>query len=223
MSSQIDMFAIKDIDDTSLACYIPIYGARIATRRYCMDKQRQRVEDTSKVSLLNKLRQRMSTRATNHDEGSDPGPVSVGLRATRSCSRNAVKTTRKIELGWIHEGKQVRKRCSGGTRVLDVNKNATKKDLLSHAKELFFPHDKSKKGNWGEFTHNVYDFKESELDDHTNVGELYTVSKFGILRFYLYTACQAQESDTDTEEDCEMGSQRDIQRGQQVQISLPSE
>lgn len=165
----------------------------------------------------------MSTRATNHDEGSDPGPVSVGLRATRSCSRNAVKTTRKIELGWIHEGKQVRKRCGGGTRVLDVNKNATKKDLLSHAKELFFPHGKSKKGNWEEFTHNVYDFKESELDDHTNVGELYTVSKFGILRFYLYTARQAQESDTDTEEDCEMGSQRDIQRGQQVQISLPSE
>ncbi len=34
----------------------------------------------------------------------------------------AEKKTRKVEVGWIHEGKQVRKRKGGGTRTLDVPK-----------------------------------------------------------------------------------------------------
>lgn len=198
-SSQIDAFAIQDIDDESLARYIPAYGDRIATRRYCMDKQRKKAEETSKMSLLDKLRQKMRTTSTNRAGAYEPGASSVGPR--RFTLRNALKTTRKIELGWIHDGKQVRKRCGGGTRLLDVNKTATKMDLLFHAKELFFPEGKSKKGNWEDFIHNVYDFKECELDDHTDVGELYTLSKFGILRFYLHTAARPQEADTEDNSD----------------------
>lgn len=41
---------------------------------------------------------------------------------------------RKVELGWIHKGKQVRKRKVGGTRTLDVPKESKKADILQYAK-----------------------------------------------------------------------------------------
>lgn len=86
----------------------------------------------------------------------------------------AEKTTRKIEIGWFHEGKQVRKRSGGGSRTIDISKNANKCDILSQAKELFFPRGVSKKGQWENFSHDVFDFQESELEDDITVGELYT-------------------------------------------------
>lgn len=146
----------------------------------------------------------MRTTTTSLDEETteESRPTKKG-----SYKRNATKSSRKIELGWIHEGKQVRKRCGGGTRILDISKDSTKKDLMSHAKELFFPHGESKKGKWEEFTHSIYDFKESELEDSVTVGELYTLSKFGILRFYLHTMWHIDKSDTeeDNEKDRHSG------------------
>lgn len=68
-------------------------------------------------------------------------------------SKDALKSSRKIELGWMHDGKQLRKCSDGATRVLEVSKNSTKKDILSHAKELFFPGGESKKGKWEDFLH----------------------------------------------------------------------
>jgi len=98
-------------------------------------------------------------------------------------------------LGWIHEGKQLRKRSGGGTRVLDISRDSTKKYLISYAKELYFPGGESKKGKWEDFTHNIFDFKESELDESTTVSELYTLSKCGVLRFYLSTVSLVDKSD----------------------------
>ena len=74
----------------------------------------------------------------------------------------------------------MRKRSGGGTRILEVSKNSTKADILSHAKELFFPDGESAKGKWEDFLHDIYDFKESQLDDSSTIGELYILSKFGI-------------------------------------------
>lgn len=59
----------------------------------------------------------------------------------------AEKTTRKIELGWIHEGKQVRKR-RGGTRTLDIPKESKKVDILQYAKDIFFPKGQNKLGKF---------------------------------------------------------------------------
>ncbi|XP_039663394.1 uncharacterized protein LOC120563341 [Perca fluviatilis] len=193
---KIDTSLIREIEDAYLARYIPVYGDRIATRRYCLDKQKREEDNSSKMSLLEKLRKRMRTSTASHSEDSGQEPWTA-RKVRANPSKNALKTSRKIELGWIHEGKQVRKRSGGGTRVLDVNKDSSKKDLMSHAKELFFPHGESKKGKWEDFMHNIYDFKETELDETTTVGELYTMSKFGILRFYLSTKCCKAESDTE--------------------------
>jgi hypothetical protein len=96
-------------------------------------------------------------------------------------------------------------------------------DLLSLAKELFFPNGKSKKGNWEDLIHNVYDFKECELDDHTDVGELYELSKFGMLRFYLHTAVQPQEADTDKEDDSALSDTPTEQDTQSALSDTPTE
>ncbi|XP_046704308.1 uncharacterized protein LOC124385191 [Silurus meridionalis] len=135
---RIDTSVVRELDDTCLARYIPLYGDRIATRRYCLDKQKRKDDSCSKMSLLEKLRKKMSTATTSHEE-----ETTEERRPTKKASykRNATKSSRKIELGWLHEGKQVRKRCGGGTRILDISKDATKNDLMSHAKELFFPHE----------------------------------------------------------------------------------
>lgn len=129
----------------------------------------------------------------------NPGLQRVQKKSSRYCSKNAVKSSRRIELGWIHEGKQMRKRSGGGCRVFEVSKNSTKTDILSHAKELFFPGVELKKGKWEDFLHDIYDFKGSHLDESSTVGELYTVSKCGILRLYLNTTCFVDSSDTEVD------------------------
>ena len=90
----------------------------------------------------------------------------------------------------------MRKRSGGGTRVLEVSKNETKTDILSHAKELFFPGGESTKGKWEDFLHDIYHFKESHLDENSTADELYTVSTFLILLFYLNTTCFVDLCDT---------------------------
>lgn len=61
------------------------------------------------------------------------------------------------------------------------------------------PGGESKVGKWEDFLHDIYDFKEAHLDESITVGELYTVSKCGILRFYLSTTCFVDSSDTDAD------------------------
>lgn len=187
-SLQIDSSVIGEIDDATMAAYIPAYGDRIATRRFCMEKQRRGGDDLKRISLFEKLRRKMGT-TSNKDKGQD-SEEEHSMQPTKMCLRNnkrALKLTRKIELGWIHDKRQVRKRCGGGTRVLNISKTATKTEILSHAKKLFFPNEKSRKGKWEEFSHDIVDFQEAYLDEGVSVGELYETHKLGTLRFYLFT------------------------------------
>lgn len=87
-------------------------------------------------------------------------------------NKRAMKTQKKIEIGWLHDRKMVRKRNGGGTRVIDVSKTATAKDILAQAKMLFFPNEESKQGKWEDFSHSIVDFQEAHLDEHISVGEL---------------------------------------------------
>lgn len=58
---QIDSSIFGEIDDATMASYIPAYGDRIATRRFCMEKQRRGGDDTKRLSLFKKLQQKMGT------------------------------------------------------------------------------------------------------------------------------------------------------------------
>lgn len=155
-----------------LACYIPVFGDRTATRQYCLEK----------------LQKEMWTATASRDEEPEPQLLLPGvLRENHYQSKNA-KSLIKIELGWIHEGKYMKNCCGGGIKVLEVSKDSTRQDLASHARKLFFPNGKSKKGKWEHFQHNIFDFKESKIDERATVGELTRQDKFGMLRFYLNTS-----------------------------------
>uniref|UniRef100_A0A1A8SKH0 Si:ch73-30l9.1 n=1 Tax=Nothobranchius rachovii TaxID=451742 RepID=A0A1A8SKH0_9TELE len=186
---KIDVSAIASMDDNSLATYIPIYGDRIATRRFCSEYQRKGERDVQRQVLLQKLRRKMGI--DKYQEESDQEESYSTRKHSKAYLRNnklAVRKTRKVELGWIHEGKQQRKKNGGGTRRVDVPKEAKKSDILSVAKELFFPNGQSKKGKLEDFTCNILDYQEDDiLEEDMTVGELYSLLKMGILRFYLCT------------------------------------
>lgn len=148
---KIDLMIISEVEDSYLARYIPAYGDRIATRRYCLDKQKVKNDAGPKVSLLEKLQKKMKTASASFGETSQTKCVHS------NSSKNALKSTRKIEIGWLHEGRQVRKRTGGGTRILTVSKDSTKEDLLKLAKDLFFPNGESKMGKWEEFVGQLLD------------------------------------------------------------------
>lgn len=187
-SFQIDSLVIGEIDDAALAAYIPTYGDRIAVRCFCVDKHRRGGNDLKRLSLFEKLRRKRDTkRNTNKNQVSKEKNSTLPTKIHLINNKRALKMTRKIEIGWIHDKKQVRKRSGGGTRVLDISKTATKTEILSHAKKLFFPNEKSRKGLWEEFSHNIVDFQGACLEEGVSVGELYETQKLGMLRFYLFT------------------------------------
>ncbi|XP_035984919.1 uncharacterized protein LOC110367624 [Fundulus heteroclitus] len=189
---RIDATVIDCMDDGTLSGYIPTYGDRIAARRFSLESKGTNSKASTKHSLLEKLKRKMGLDGSD-DTNLDEAETSNPKRKTQHGKSNkwAEKKTRKIELGWIHEGKQVRKRRGGGTRTLDVPKGSKKSDLINYSKELFFPNGKCRFGHFETFSHDILDFQEEAvLDENITVGELYSVLRLGMLRFYLCTKSQ---------------------------------
>lgn len=200
LSLQIDSSIVGEISDADMAAYIPAYGDRIATRRFCMEQQRRGGGDSKRLSLFEKLKRKMGT-TSNKDQDLEEEPRMPPHKAYLRNNKRALKMTRKIELGWIHDKRQVRKRNGGGTRFLNISKNAAKAEILSNAKNLFFPNEKSTKGKWEEFSHDIVDFQEAYLDDGVSVGELYEAHKLGVLRFYLHTESLTNDEVNESEDE----------------------
>ncbi|KAK7925064.1 hypothetical protein WMY93_007374 [Mugilogobius chulae] len=184
----VDATVIHLMDDASLAVYVPAYGDRLAVRRFCLeDKDGPSTSNSKKNSLLESLKQKMGIQG-NQDNDVMEGHASKKKRAHGINNKWARKKTRKIEIGWIHEGKQVRKRRGGGTRTIDVPKETRKADLFTYAKDLFFPEGKNKIGDFESVTADIVDYQEEPIiDNNVTVGELYDTLKMGMLRFYLST------------------------------------
>jgi len=62
-----------------------------------------------------------------------------------------------------------------------MNKNATKTEILWQAKKLFFPNEKSTMGKWEEFSCNIVNFQEAQVDENGSVGDYYETHKLGLL------------------------------------------
>lgn len=139
------------------------------------------------------------TKNSNVSEDTSDEEESVNRRKLLMGNKNACKDTRRIEFGWLHNRKQVRVRCGGGTRKVTVKKNAGYDDLIKLGKELFFPKGQSKKGPEANFTFKIYDFQECEMPRDVTVGDLYESAKLGVLRFYLATL-DLEESDASSED-----------------------
>ncbi|XP_049437634.1 uncharacterized protein LOC125891993 isoform X1 [Epinephelus fuscoguttatus] len=212
----IDATVIDFMDDDALAGYIPTYGDRIAARRFCLENKgaNENAKTSKKQSLLEKLKKKMGIDE-NDDKKSDNEETSAAKRKRIYAKKNkwAEKKTRRVELGWIHEGKQVRKRRGGGTRVLDLPKESRKADILQYAKDLFFPNGKNKFGRFETFSHDILDYQEEAvLDEDITIGDLYTVLKMGMLRFYLCTKSLTDEDDEEHDEE-KSDENNDVQLG----------
>ena len=124
------------MDDTTLANYIPSYGDRIALFNFCKGKKSL---PQRKHGLLEKLRDKMKVR----QESTNEDTTHVDKRATSTTRTKKLKTTRNVELGWIHsdknKAKQVRGKQGGGTRIVQLENDAGLEEILQVGKKLFFP------------------------------------------------------------------------------------
>ena len=177
------------MSDEELSVYIPARGDRLALRTF----RNTYKTETRKQKLFDNLRQKMKLRSKTLEEGGLGGSDKNHLDG----NKNAAKATRKLELGWIHEGKQVRKKNGGGTRNLEFPKTATKAQILEKCTELFFPNGSAKGLHFKDLAYEILDFKETPFPDDTTVGELYDELKMGILRFYLSTRLK-EHNDSDS-------------------------
>ena len=95
--------------------------------------------DGKKKELFKSIKRKMKRIDSDSDESSDPGVKSPTVTKHQKGNRNAKKLSRKIEVGWVHEGRSVRARTGGGTRKLTVPNTATQDDIVREAKKYFFP------------------------------------------------------------------------------------
>ena len=128
------METVCDIDDQTLAGYIPLLGDRVALRNLCSRYMRTSVKRTIRRGDIFKiLKQKML-----HCDGMDISNTDSTEYYRKSGKRVERKQSRRVEMGWIHNKVQVRKRKGGGTRKLDVRKDADKTELIEIGKQLFF-------------------------------------------------------------------------------------
>ncbi|KAL3854256.1 hypothetical protein ACJMK2_013574 [Sinanodonta woodiana] len=78
----------------------------------------------------------------------------------RHCNRNAFKENRKLELGWIHNGKHVRTAKGGVTRKIELPSNSRKEEVLDKAKTFFPPTNHAPLGSIVDFVSSFHLFFE---------------------------------------------------------------
>ncbi|XP_039478078.1 uncharacterized protein LOC120443440 [Oreochromis aureus] len=184
-NEKIDASVISLMTDEELKTYLPSYGDRLAVFGFC-----RRRGSSRKSALFERLKSKLSKRKLSEEDGSSTRQEE---HSQTTHKRNALKRNRKIEIGWMHYDedtevfKQVRARRGGGTRKIDICKDAKKRDILQVATGLFFPDGGNIQGPLTDFDCDLKDYQEMIVDDALTVGELYHVTKLNILRFYLTT------------------------------------
>ncbi len=67
---QIDSSVVGEIDDATMAAYIPAYGDRVAARRFCVEKRSRGGDDQNRLSLFEKIKRKKGT-PNNKDKDED--------------------------------------------------------------------------------------------------------------------------------------------------------
>ena len=216
--------------DSELQAYIPKAGDRIALRSFLSSNLSKRGIETRKQGLMEKLREKLRSRK------SDPqGVVQDPDQYGKKCKSNNEKDKVKIELGWMHYNEkngqfsQVRLRCGGGTRHIQVDKTASKGQIQEIAQCLFFPDGNSSKGSIETFHCNLTDFKADEVDETHTLADFIKKTKIYKLRFYLTTKKknsseekedQLQPNSQSAEDECRASTSEQLD---QKEISAPLE
>ena len=198
---QIDERTLLLIEEKDFEAFIPHLGDRVAVKRFCKKRMKQSSssdsEDTEKGKLLQKLRLKLQNKRAG-GKSQAPNMHLVG-------NKQAKRTTRKIDIGWMHydevqkQYKPVRKQNGGGTRKLSVCKSSTADTLQKIAEGLFFKDGKSSKGLLESHETQLTDVGHQVVLSSATVEELYDEAKMTVLRLYLKTKHRDVESG---EEEC---------------------
>lgn len=183
------------MDDSELTRYIPAFGDRVNL------KSLSKPDTGRKAALFDKLRSKMNCRT--RQTVMNQMLVAVVLPGVLNYEGTILhrKLRRKIELGWMHNEKHVRSSIGGGSRKIELPRDAKKADILKVAKEIFFPNGHSKKNILlSAVSCNVLDFAQTEFEDKISIAEMYDTVKMGMLRFHLCTktkngACSENKED----------------------------
>lgn len=191
--NKIDKYVIQAMNNEQLGHYLPLEGDRIAVKTFCKHLSKDSKIEDRKTSLLNSLRRKLMMKEAGEEE--------IPLKKSHlSGNKNAKKFTRKIELGWINFDtisktfKQVRTKNGGGTRKIDIDKNADVNTIKAIATDLFFRDGKSKLGTVENFHIDVRDYSEEIMINSETVGELYEKTGINLLRFFLATTVKEDKT-----------------------------
>ena len=169
-------------------------GDRIALKRFCSDAHAKSTvcKPQSQVGAAMRTRRQSLIERLRKDVGLVEDGDSLSASTSRQNglgNTNASKNNRRIQVGWIHNNRQVRDPKGGGVRKLAVDKDATRDVLLEVSKGLFFREGTSRKGlKIDDCEAYMRDFSNSPLEGDVTVGMQYKQDKpNGMLRFYLNT------------------------------------
>ncbi|XP_021367845.1 uncharacterized protein LOC110459754 isoform X2 [Mizuhopecten yessoensis] len=193
----IDETVVSTMTAEQLSKYLPRYGDCLAAIAFSKQHPSSSLSEASQRSKDRRisLRDRLLAKLQGKK-----GDEHVRRSVPQEGNKNAKKTSRKIELGWLHTYgacgtlKQVRSPNGGGTRTVDIDVNATISELLTTAKGLFFPNGKSKKGNEKDFDFYVANQTHERQESDFTVKQIFESTKLKILRFYLVTSPAATAS-----------------------------
>ena len=188
------------MNDKDLTNFLPKIGDRVSLKIFIeeiKDKKRK-----PKSTILRALRQKMGIQGkdSQSSSSSDEGPSTskpkkpTGPQMARMGNRSANKNLRKVEVGWIHKGKQIRTPRGGGTRKLNLPKFYKKEQILDEITPLFFPHGQSPMGPTEHFDFSVADFSQRDIEDQS-INDLYVSSKMTTLHLYLITSQKQKDRD----------------------------
>jgi len=125
-----------------------------------------------------------------------------GKEVMRQTTNGQKKQQEKLSWGGSTKVNKSENAEWGGTRTLDIPKESKKVDILQYAKDIFFPKGQNKLGKFETFSRDILDYQEEAIfDEAITVGELYSILRMGVLRFYLCTKAPKDEDD----EDCDGG------------------
>ena len=167
--------------------------------------------DSRKRSLFEELRHKMGLDR----EASPPTRKSARLHG----NKNAMKETRLIHLGWIHDGKTVRLKTGGGTRKVMVPKSVDKLALIEESKHIF-AEGISQRGDMEMFTYDMLDYSQISMPNDITVAEIYDQTKaVGYLRFYFSTKTKISDKVDDEMAAHQDTVQETVQHDKDVELS----
>lgn len=165
---------ICNAEITVLTSYFPTLGDSIAVKEFCRKKMENKNRKAGVIEIIRKKLAKKRKHRKCKTSSSSTEEESSNVASTTSilprCTPDSKKTQKLIFVGWLcstggEKHKQVRLKQGGGTRRLNVNRNATKVDILEASKNIFFKNGTSSKGEINKFHFDLWDFQQNPIDD----------------------------------------------------------